>query len=175
AELHFGRRERWASVTDVSQFAGFAPEVIRAAGQGDLACREILGAAARSRADGLCAVLNPPGVEPVAATTGRLLGNAPAFRSMVLQRLLEKRDDVRVQPTAGSPLDGSLHLALMLATLPAVVQEHVPLLAIRIGTAPRGDDSITMAKVVVPAVRPLPAQEAPPGARGLAARAAPRR
>lgn len=170
AEQHFGRRERWASVTDVSQFAGFAPHVIRAAGHGDLACREILDEAARSLADGLCAVLNHPGVEPVAATTGRLLGNAPAFRSMVLQRLLEKRDDVRVQPTAGSPLDGSLHLARMLATLPAVVQEHVPLLAVRVGAAPRVDDSITMPKVVLPAVRPLPAQDVPPAAWALEVR-----
>ncbi|MCP2266578.1 BadF-type ATPase [Promicromonospora thailandica] len=170
AEQHFGRRERWTSVTDVSQFAGFAPEVIQAAGRGDLACREILDEAARSLADGLCAVLSHPGVEPVAVTTGKLLTHAPMFRSMVLQHLLEKRADVRVQPSAGMPLDGALHLARMLAAHPVVVQEHVPLLAVRIGAGPRLDDSITMPKVVLPAVRPLPAQDRSPSAWALEVR-----
>ncbi|MFI6426303.1 FHA domain-containing protein [Promicromonospora sp. NPDC050880] len=161
AERHFGRRERWTSVTDVSLFAGFAPRVIQAASNGDLACREILDEAARSLADGLCAVLSHPGVEPVAVTTGKLMTHAPVFRSMVLQHLLEKRDDVRVQPSAGMPLDGALHLARMLAAHPAVVQEHVPLLAVRIGAALRPDDSITMPKVVLPAVKPLVRDAAP--------------
>ncbi|WP_454855131.1 BadF/BadG/BcrA/BcrD ATPase family protein [Promicromonospora soli] len=164
AEEHFGRRERWTSVTNVSQFAAFAPQVIAEAGNGDLACREILDEAARSLADGLCAVLRHPGVEPVAVTTGKLLMHAPMFRSMVLQRLLEKRDDVRVQPSAGLPIDGALALARMLAAYPAVVQEHVPLLAVRIGTSPRADDSITMPKVVLPVVRPMERPEDAPRA-----------
>lgn len=155
AETHFGRRERWAAVTDVSLFAGFAPQVIRAAGHGDLACREILDEAARSLADGLCAVLSHPGVEPVAVTTGKLLMHAPSFRSIVLQHLLEKRDDVRVQPSAGLPLDGALSLARMLAAHPSVVREHVPLLAVRVGGADWLDDSVTMPRVVLPPVRPL--------------------
>jgi N-acetylglucosamine kinase-like BadF-type ATPase len=164
AEQHFGRRERWASVNDVSLFAGFAPQVIGAAVSGDLACREILDEAARSLADGLCAVLNHPGVAPVAVTTGKLLMHAPMFRSMVLQHLLEKRDDVRVQPSAGLPIDGSLVLARMLAAYPDVVREHVPLLAVRIGMSPRLDDSITMPKVVLPVVRPLTRRDDPPTA-----------
>jgi hypothetical protein len=164
AELHFGWRERWATVHDVSLFAGFAPQVIRAAGNGDVACREILDEAARSLADGLCAVLSHPGVEPVAVTTGKLLMHAPSFRSMVLQRLLEKRDDVRVQPSAGLPLDGALSLARMLAAHPDVVREHVPLLAVRIGSAPRPDDSITLPRVVLPVVRPTAAADRPPTA-----------
>jgi N-acetylglucosamine kinase-like BadF-type ATPase len=164
AEEHFGRRERWTSVNDVSLFAGFAPRVIGAAVSGDLACREILDEAARSLADGLCAVLSHPGVAPVAVTTGKLLMHAPMFRSMVLQRLLEKRDDVRVQPSAGLPIDGSLVLARMLAAYPDVVREHVPLLAVRIGTSPRPDDSITMPKVVLPAVRPLTRRDDTPTA-----------
>ena len=153
AELHFGRREWWAAVTDVSVFAGFAPQVIHAAGDGDGACREILDEAARSLADGLCAVLGHPGVAPVAVTTGKLLRHSPMFRSMVLQHLLEKRADVRVQPSAGLPLDGAVALARMLAGHPDVVREHVPLLAVRIGAAPRFDDSITLPRVVLPAVR----------------------
>lgn len=161
AELHFGRRERWTAVTDVSTFAGFAPRVIRAAGDGDLACREILDEAARSLADGLCAVLSHPGVEPVAVTTGKLLMYAPMFRAMVLQHLLEKRDDVRVQPSAGLPLDGALSLARMLAAHPAVVREHVPLLAVRIGTSDSLDDSITMPRVVLPAPKPMRAESGP--------------
>jgi N-acetylglucosamine kinase-like BadF-type ATPase len=161
AEQHFGRRERWTSVTDVSLFAGFAPRVIQSAGNGDVACREILDEAARSLADGLCAVLGHPGVEPVAVTTGKLLMHAPMFRSMVLQHLLEKRDDVRVQPSAGLPLDGALSLARMLAAHPAVVREHVPLLAVRIGTSDALDDSITMPRVVLPAVRPMRAETEP--------------
>lgn len=164
AEEHFGRRERWTSVNNVSLFAAFAPQVIAEAGNGDLACREILDEAARSLADGLCAVLSHPGVEPVAVTTGKLLMHAPMFRSMVLQRLLEKRDDVRVQPSAGLPIDGSLVLARMLAAYPAVVQEHVPLLAVRIGASPRADDSITMPKVVLPVVRPMEQPENTPRA-----------
>lgn len=154
AEEHFGRRERWTAVDDVSLFAGFAPHVIRAAGIGDLACREILDEAARSLADGLCAVLSHPGVEPVAVTTGKLLLHAPTFRSMVLQHLLEKRHDVRVQPGGGLPLDGALCLARMLAAHPTAVREHVPLLGVRIGAAPRPDDSITLPRVVLPVVRP---------------------
>ena len=161
AERHFGRLERWAAVADVSLFAGFAPQVITAAGNGDLACREILDEAARSLADGLCAVLRHPGVEPVAVTTGNLLMHAPMFRSMVLQHLLEKRDDVRVQPSAGLPLDGALRLARMLAAHPVVVREHVPLLAVRIGAAPRPDDSITLPRVVLPDVRPMRAEQEP--------------
>jgi N-acetylglucosamine kinase-like BadF-type ATPase len=164
AEEHFGRRERWTSVNDVSLFAGFAPQVIGAAVSGDLACREILDEAARSLADGLCAVLSHPGVAPVAVTTGKLLMHAPMFRSMVLQHLLEKRDDVRVQPSAGLPIDGSLVLARMLAAYPDVVREHVPLLAVRIGTSPRQDDSITMPKVVLPAIRPLTRRDDTPKA-----------
>jgi N-acetylglucosamine kinase-like BadF-type ATPase len=155
AEEHFGRRERWTAVNDVSLFAGFAPLVIRAAGNGDLACREILDEAARSLADGLCAVLNHPGVAPVAVTTGKLMMHAPMFRSMVLRHLLDKRDDVRVQASAGLPLDGALSLARMLAAHPAVVQEHVPLLAVRIGSAPTRVDSITVPTVVLPVVRPM--------------------
>lgn len=155
AEEHFGRRERWTAVNDVSQFAAFAPQVIGAAGNGDLACREILGEAARSLADGLCAVLSHPGVEPVAVTTGKLLMHAPMFRSMVLHHLLEKRDDVRVRPSAGLPLDGALALARMLTAHPDAVRDHVPLLAVRIGTPPRPDDSITLPRVVLPAVRPV--------------------
>jgi N-acetylglucosamine kinase-like BadF-type ATPase len=161
AELHFGRRERWTAVTDVSVFAGFAPRVIQAADRGDVACREILHEAARSLADGLCAVLSHPGVEPVAVTTGDLLRHAPTFRSMVLQHLLEKRGDVRVQSSAGRPLDGALNLARMLAAHPAVVREHVPLLAVRIGTPPRLDDSITMPRVVLPVVRPMREESEP--------------
>lgn len=164
AEDHFGRRERWTAVTDVSLFAAFAPQVIAAAGMGDLACREILDEAARSLADGLCAVLSHPGVEPVAVTTGKLLMHAPMFRSMVLQHLLEKRDDVRVQPSAGLPLDGALALARMLTAHPDVVREHVPLLAVRIGTELRMDDSITLPKVVLPVVRPLARRETAPTA-----------
>ena len=155
AEEHFGRRERWTSVNNVSLFAAFAPQVIAEAGNGDLACRQILDEAARSLADGLCAVLNHPGVEPVAVTTGKLLMHAPMLRSMVLQHLLEKRDDVRVQPSAGLPLDGALALARMLTAHPDVVPDHVPLLAVRIGTSPRPDDSITLPRVVLPAVRPM--------------------
>ncbi|MFI2363750.1 BadF/BadG/BcrA/BcrD ATPase family protein [Promicromonospora sp. NPDC019610] len=161
AEEHFGRRERWAAVNDVSLFAGFAPQVITAADYGDLACREILDEAARSLADGLCAVLSHPGVVPVAVTTGKLLMHAPTLRAMVVQHLLEKRDDVRVQPSAGLPLDGALALARMLAAHPNVVQEHVPLLAVRIGAAPRPDDSVTLPRVVLPAVRPLREAAAP--------------
>jgi N-acetylglucosamine kinase-like BadF-type ATPase len=161
AERHFGRRERWTDVTDVSLFAGFAPQVISAASRGDVACREILDEAARSLADGLCAVLSHPGVEPVAVTTGKLLMHAPSFRSMVLQHLLEKRDDVRVQPSAGLPLDGALSLARMLAAHPAVVREHVPLLAVRIGAADWLDDSITMPRVVLPVVRPMRVESEP--------------
>ena len=159
AEEHFGRRERWTSVNDVSLFAGFAPQVIGAAVTGDLACREILDEAARSLADGLCAVLSHPGVAPVAVTTGKLLMHAPMFRSMVLQHLLEKRDDVRVQPSVGLPLDGALVLGRMLAAYPDVVREHVPLLAVRIGMAPRPDDSITLPRVVLPVVQPLPRRD----------------
>ncbi|WP_274992644.1 BadF/BadG/BcrA/BcrD ATPase family protein [Promicromonospora iranensis] len=161
AEQHFGRRERWTDVTDVSLFAGFAPEVISAASRGDVACREILDEAARSLADGLCAVLSHPGVEPIAVTTGKLLMHAPSFRSMVLQHLLEKRDDVRVRPSAGLPLDGALSLARMLAAHPAVVREHVPLLAVRIGAADWLDDSITMPRVALPVVRPMRAEAEP--------------
>ncbi|WP_157236644.1 BadF/BadG/BcrA/BcrD ATPase family protein [Promicromonospora sukumoe] len=161
AEEHFGRRERWTSVADVSQFAGFAPQVITAADYGDAACREILDEAARSLADGLCAVLSHPGVVPVAVTTGKLLLHAPTFRSLVLRHLTEKRDDVLVRPSAGLPLDGSLALARMLAAHPNVVQEHVPLLAVRIGAAPRPDDSITLPRVTLPAVRPLQAASEP--------------
>jgi N-acetylglucosamine kinase-like BadF-type ATPase len=164
AEEHFGWRERWTAVAEVSQFAGFAPQVIAAAVNGDEACREILDEAARSLADGLCAVLSHPGVEPVAVTTGKLLMHAPTFRSMVLQRLLEKRADVRVRASAGLPLDGALALARMLAAHPDVVREHVPLLGVRIGTAPRIDDSITLPKVVFPVIRPLSRPAAPPTA-----------
>ncbi|PUB20314.1 N-acetylglucosamine kinase-like BadF-type ATPase [Promicromonospora sp. AC04] len=161
AEQHFGRRERWTAVNDVSLFAGFAPQVIAAADYGDLACREILDEAARSLADGLCAVLSHPGVAPVAVTTGKLLLHAPMFRSMVIRHLLEKRGDVRVQPTAGLPLDGALALARMLTAYPDVVQEHVPLLAVRISSAPRPDDSITLPRVVLPVVRPFRAESVP--------------
>ncbi len=164
AEEHFGRREQWTSVNNVSLFAAFAPQVIAEAGNGDLACRQILDEAAQSLADGLCAVLSHPGVEPVAVTTGKLLMHAPVFRSMVLQHLLEKRADVRVQPSAGLPIDGALALARMLTAHPDVVQEHVPLLAVRIGAGPRLDDSITMPKVVLPAVRPMERLENTPRA-----------
>jgi len=163
AEAHFGRREQWAAVTDVALFAGFAPQVIRAASHGDLACREILDEAARSLADGLCAVLSHPGVEPVAVTTGKLLMHAPSFRSMVLQHLLEKRADVRVQPSAGLPLDGAVSLARMLAAHPAAVREHVPLLAVQIGASDWLDDSVTMPRVVLPPVRPMRVPDEPAG------------
>lgn len=161
AEEHFGRRERWTTVHDASLFAGFAPQVITAADYGDTACREILHEAARSLADGLCAVLAHPGVVPVAVTTGKLLMHAPTLRSLVVEHLLEKRADVRVQPSAGLPLDGALALARMLAAHPSAVQEHVPLLAVRIGSAPRLDDSITMPRVVLPVARP-PRETVPP-------------
>lgn len=161
AEQFFGRRERWTAVNEVSLFAGFAPQVIEAAGYGDVACREILEEAARSLADGLCAVLNHPGVAPVAVTTGKVLMHAPMFRSMVIRHVLEKRDDVRVQPSVGLPLDGALALARMLVAYPHVVQEHVPLLAVRVGVAPRPDDSITLPRVVFPVVRAMEAKSEP--------------
>lgn len=154
AEQHFGRPERWAAVHDVAQFAGFAPQVIRAAGQGDAACREILDEAARSLADGLAAVLSHPRVAPVAVTTGMLLAHAPTFRAAVIQHLLEKRDDVSVRPSAGLPLDGALALARMLVADPYAVRHHVPLLTVRAGASPRPDDSVTLPRVVLPVVQP---------------------
>lgn len=91
--------------------ASVVPALGAAAAAGDPVSRDILRRAAEHLADTLAAAL-VPGVPPVAALTGGLLGLDDAVFGAVLRaRLAGLRPEVALRPAAGGALDGALLLA----------------------------------------------------------------
>ena len=163
AEEHFGRREQWTTVNDVSLFAGFAPQVVTGGGP------RRPGVPRDPRRGGpVPGGRAVRGAEPPRRRAGRgHHGEAPdacADRSgrWCSSGSWRSATTCACSRAPGLPLDGALSLARMLAAHPAVVREHVPLLAVRIGTSDWLDDSVT-----------LPRRGAPGGPAACARRASP--
>ncbi|MFB7631013.1 N-acetylglucosamine kinase [Streptomyces sp. NPDC056149] len=93
--------------------ASFAPEVARCAA-GDAVAAGILADAARHIADSAAAVC-PPGPDATVALTGGLLHLGAPLLSPLREALAERLPGARLEPAAGSPLDGALALAAALA------------------------------------------------------------
>jgi N-acetylglucosamine kinase-like BadF-type ATPase len=113
--------------------ASFTPAVVDAARADDPVAVRILAEAGAHLGETLAAAL-VPGVPPLAAATGGVLGAGDALTGALSARLRELRPDAEIVPAAGSPLDGALILARSLVTTP-VVAPHAPWLTVRPSTA----------------------------------------
>ncbi|MBD7952016.1 hypothetical protein H9652_16560, partial [Oerskovia sp. Sa4CUA1] len=85
-----------------------------AAAAGDPAAVQILTEAGRHLAESLAAAL-VPGLPPLAAATGGVLAAGPSLTGALARRFAALRPDAELVPSAGTPLDGALHLARLLA------------------------------------------------------------
>ncbi|GAA3207344.1 BadF/BadG/BcrA/BcrD ATPase family protein [Oerskovia jenensis] len=119
ATARFGPAPTWPAQLytrpDRAQVLGsFTPDVAAAAAAGDPAAVQILTEAGRHLAESLAAAL-VPGLPPLAAATGGVLAAGPSLTGALTRRFAALRPDAELVPSAGTPLDGALHLARLLA------------------------------------------------------------
>ncbi|MFF3066104.1 BadF/BadG/BcrA/BcrD ATPase family protein [Oerskovia sp. NPDC057915] len=119
ATARFGPAPTWPAQLytrpDRAQVLGsFTPDVAAAAAAGDPAAVQILTEAGRHLAESLAAAL-VPGLPPLAAATGGVLAAGPSLTGALARRFAALRPDAELVPSAGTPLDGALHLARLLA------------------------------------------------------------
>ncbi|MFF2623143.1 N-acetylglucosamine kinase [Oerskovia jenensis] len=119
ATARFGPAPTWPAQLytrpDRAQVLGsFTPDVAAAATAGDPAAVQILTEAGRHLAESLAAAL-VPGLPPLAAATGGVLAAGPSLTGALTRRFAALRPDAELVPSAGTPLDGALHLARLLA------------------------------------------------------------
>ncbi len=120
ATARFGPVPTWPAQLytrpDRAQVLGsFTPDVAAAAAAGDPASVQILTEAGRHLAETLVAAL-APGLPPLAAATGGVLAAGPSLTGALSRRFAALRPDAELVPSAGTPLDGALHLARLLTT-----------------------------------------------------------
>ncbi|MET4224420.1 N-acetylglucosamine kinase [Oerskovia enterophila] len=118
AQARFGPVPTWPAQlytrADRAQVLGsFTPDVAAAAAAGDPASVQILTEAGRHLAETLAAAL-APGLPPLAAATGGVLAAGPSLTGALARRFAALRPDAELVPSAGTPLDGALHLARLL-------------------------------------------------------------
>ncbi|OCI29778.1 N-acetylglucosamine kinase [Oerskovia enterophila] len=118
AQARFGPVPTWPvqlyTRPDRAQVLGsFTPDVAAAAAAGDPASVQILTEAGRHLAETLAAAL-VPGLPPLAAATGGVLAAGPSLTGALARRFAALRPDAELVPSAGTPLDGALHLARLL-------------------------------------------------------------
>jgi N-acetylglucosamine kinase-like BadF-type ATPase len=136
AVAKFGLIESWPNQfykneQRAKQLASMAPEVIIAAAQGDETSINILEQAGRHLADTLSSALGN-GIPPLASTTGRLVQEESPLTVSLTKQLSEDRPEVSLVPSAGSPLDGAVHLARRLRDAPQSVAGFRPWLTVRV-------------------------------------------
>lgn len=138
----------YMSADRARKLASFTPEVMRAAQEGDEMSQRILHEAGKHLATTLATAL-APGIPALASTTGRLVQEESPLTRSLAENLAEERPDVQLVPSAGTPLDGALHLARRLAEAPARVVGYRPWLTVRIdgrgaagGPADMGADTL---------------------------------
>lgn len=151
ATARFGPATTWPAQlytrADRAQVLGsFTPDVAAAAAAGDPAAVQILTEAGRHLAESLAAAL-VPALPALAAATGGVLAAGPSLTGALARRFAALRPDAELVPSAGTPLDGALHLARRLATGPGALVAHPPWLSLA-GPAP--------------AARPDPSRPTPP-------------
>lgn len=137
ATTRFGPAPTWPAQLytrpDRAQVLGsFTPDVAAAAAAGDPASAAILTEAGRHLAESLAAAL-VPGLPPLAAATGGVLNAGPALTGALARRFAALRPDAELVPSAGTPLDGALHLARLLAEGPGstgAIVAHEPWLSL---------------------------------------------
>ncbi|MCK9796014.1 hypothetical protein M1843_19915 [Isoptericola sp. 4D.3] len=119
--------------------ASFTPAVADAARAGDLVATQLLRDAGTHLAESLAAALRP-GIPPLAAVTGGIVGVGDAVTTPLRARLSALRPDVRLVPADGGPLDGALRLARSLAEHRpgdgTLVEPYAPWLTVRPAGAP---------------------------------------
>ncbi|WP_164545224.1 N-acetylglucosamine kinase [Antribacter gilvus] len=129
------------------RLAALAPAVMAAARAGDRISEQILVEAGRHLATTLVTAL-APGIPPMASTTGSLVQEDSPLTHTLAEQLAEERPEVQLVPSAGTPLDGALHLARHLRDNAARMVAYRPWLTVRIdgrGAAGGTEDTGAMA------------------------------
>lgn len=119
ARARFGAVESWPGQLYTRQdragiLASFASDVSGLAKTGDDAATEIMARAGAHIADSLAAAL-APGLPAVASYTGGIFGSGAAFTESFTKAFGAHRPDVELRAPAGTPVDGAVRLARMVA------------------------------------------------------------